>query len=161
MNDRGPILFVCTGNTCRSPLAERLAVATLAAQGIDLPVASAGISASDDEMASAAAQVVAGEGGLDLRRHRARFLTRPMVLEARLVLTMSERQREFIRVLAPEAMERVHTLRGYATRGESNADVSDPYGGDLHAYRRTRDELRELVERSLLRWVEEAASSRP
>jgi protein-tyrosine-phosphatase len=103
---------------------------------------------------------VGREAGLDLESHRTRLLTRPMVLEARLVLTMSARQLDFIRVLAPEATERMHTLREYATRGVQTADVRDPFGGDLEGYRRTRDELRELVERSLLRWFEEAASPR-
>jgi protein-tyrosine phosphatase len=156
----GPILFVCTGNTCRSPLAAALATQTLARQSAAPPVGSAGLSVVEDEPATSAALTVAREAGLDLESHRTRLLTRPMVLEARLVLTMSARQLDFIRVLAPEAAERVHTLRAYATRGVQTADVRDPFGGELEGYRRTRDELRELVERSLLRWFEEAASPR-
>jgi protein-tyrosine-phosphatase len=159
--DPGPILFVCTGNTCRSPLAAALAGRSVAERGGGPAIESAGLSTlAEDAPASREARTVAQEAGLELESHRTRLLTRPMVLAARLVLTMSARQLDFIRVLAPEGVERVHTLRGYATRGADPADVRDPFGGDLDAYRRTLGELRELVERSLLRWYEEAASPR-
>jgi protein-tyrosine-phosphatase len=156
----GTILFVCTGNTCRSPLAEVLARQALHARGAHAVAASAGVAAVDDAPASPEAREVAREIGLDLDAHRARLLTRPMVLEAALVLVMGERQREFIRVLAPEAMDRVHTLVEYASGGDTTGDVSDPWGGDRSRYRRTRDELKDLVERSLQRWGDRALGRR-
>jgi protein-tyrosine-phosphatase len=73
---------------------------------------------------------------------------------------MGERQRDFIRVLAPEAQERVHALRSYATGGAAAGDVADPYGSDPARYRRTLAELRELVERGLQRWHDGAVERR-
>jgi protein-tyrosine-phosphatase len=139
------------------------AVARRMAEELQLPVMarSAGVAAHDDAPATPQAIAAAGEAGLDLGRHEARLLTRPMVLEAALVLTMDEAQRAFIRVLAPEAMERVHVLRDYATRGAETGGVPDPVGGDLARYRRALGELRGLVEQSLQRWVEDAESRRP
>jgi protein-tyrosine phosphatase len=154
------ILFVCTGNTCRSPLAAVAARRLLETRAWDAVVESAGIAALEDAPASDAARAVARETGLDLENHRARLLTAPMVRAADLVLVMSGRQLAFLRVLAPEAVGRVHRLRDYATRGEAPGDVTDPYGGDVGAYRRTFSELRELVERSLQRWHEQAPPKR-
>ncbi len=151
------VLFVCAGNTCRSPLAAALAARELARIGRPATAASAGIQAVDDAPATDASIQVAAEIGLDLRAHQARLLTRPMVLDADRVFVMDERQRAFIRVLAPEALERVHVLREYATAGADRRSVADPFGGDLVAYRRTRDELEDLVRRSLERWSHETA----
>jgi len=150
-------LFVCTGNTCRSPLAAALATAEAAARGIELESASAGIAAVDDAPASEGALRVAAESGLDLASHRARLLTRPLALAAARLFVMDERQRAFLRVLAPEAMDRVHVLRAYATHEADVRGVQDPFGGDVAAYRRARDDLRGLVERCLERWSAETA----
>jgi protein-tyrosine phosphatase len=138
-------------------LARRLAIR----QHLPFEAASAGVAARDDAPATAQAVAVGREAGLDLGPHRARLLTRPMVLEAALVLTMEDAQRDFIRVLAPEALDRVHVLRAYATRGTEHGAVADPIGGDLPRYRRALQELGRLVEQSLQRWVEDAESRRP
>jgi protein-tyrosine phosphatase len=151
------LLFVCTGNTCRSPLAAALAAREATRLGMTAAITSAGIQAADDAPASEGSIQVAAEIGLDLRSHQAQLLTRPMVLEADTVFVMDERQRAFIHVLAPEAESRVHVLRDYATRGADRLGVADPFGGDITAYRRTRDELEGLVRRSLERLHTEAA----
>jgi protein-tyrosine-phosphatase len=150
------VLFVCAGNTCRSPLAEALARQWAGERGLRAGFESAGVSAAEDAPASAEAIAVGREAGLDLEAHRARLLTRPMVLAARLVLVMGRLQAEFIAVLAPEARARVHGLRAYATRGAATEDVADPFGGDRARYRRTLEEMRPLVERALQRFDQEA-----
>ena len=154
------ILFVCTGNTCRSALAAAVAGQRLQELGLPWVAASAGVAAHEDSPASDTAIAVARQAGLDLSQHRARLVTRQMVLQAVLLLALVESQRRFIRRLAPEVRERVHGLRAYATRGAEHGEVADPIGGDAARYRRTLEEIRALVDESLQRWSEEVRGRR-
>ena len=136
------ILFVCTGNTCRSPTAEALLRRALADRGVSgVTVGSAGTGAWDGSAASEGAYLVGLEHGVDLSSHRARLLTRDLIRSADLILTMSAQQRA--RVEAMGAGDKAHELTGYAGVA---GDVNDPYGSDLDAYRRTYAELQRLTE---------------
>ena len=152
------ILFVCTGNTCRSPLAEVLAARRLEVEGASVRARSAGTEAWDGAPASALGQQVAAEVGLDLTAHRARRVTREMLAGAALVLAMTPAHVEALRRLSPATAAQVHGLRDYAEGVARGAAVIDPIGGDLEAYRRTLQELQVLVESSVERFLAEAAS---
>ena len=139
------IVFVCTGNTCRSPLAEALMRRALDARGHgEIEVSSAGIGAWDGAPASEGSLLVGLEHGLDLSRHRARLLTRELARSADLVLAMSGQQRD--RAAALGAGDRAHTLGEFAGGSGAGADVPDPFGADLDAYRVTFRQLETLVD---------------
>jgi protein-tyrosine-phosphatase len=138
------ILLVCTGNTCRSPIAEGLLREALAARGIDqVTVASAGTGAWEGAPVSEGAYLVGLEHGLDLSVHCARLLTRELVREADLVLTMSGHHLARVAELGGE--HKVHLLGAYAGRDPGRLEVTDPFGGDLAGYRTTFGELQELI----------------
>src|SRR2546426_12389755 len=96
------VLFVCTGNICRSPLAASLLERALKERGIEATVTSAGTGAWDGAPASEGAYLVALERGLDLSNHRARLLTRELVEEADLILTMARHHRARVDELGGE-----------------------------------------------------------
>jgi protein arginine phosphatase len=149
------ILFVCTGNICRSPLAAALlqrALAERGAQGID--VSSAGTGAWDGAPVSEGAYLVGLEQGLDLSAHRARLLTHDLVEHSDVILTMARHHRARVDELGGAG--HVFVLGEYAGRTGDGAEVSDPFGGDLNVYRDTCVELAALVATAVDRIVTEA-----
>lgn len=134
------LLFVCTGNTCRSPLAEAIGRREAIDRGLlDVDVESAGTSAWDGAPASDGSLLVAMERHLDLSNHQARQLTAELVRDADLILAMGAQHLERVHALGGEA--KAALLTTYAYEGQDDAQVSDPFGGDLATYRATADEL--------------------
>ena len=134
------ILFVCTGNTCRSPLAEGITRALVAERDLaGVLVRSAGTNANDGSPASDGSLLVALEQGIDLNGHRAQMLTPELVHWSDLILVMGAHHRDRAETLGGEG--KTHLLTSYASRGENARPVADPFGGDLPVYRATFDEL--------------------
>lgn len=138
------ILFVCTGNTCRSPLAEAFARRLFAGAGrADVEFASAGTQAWDGGPATDEALLVGLERNLDLTVHRSRRVTPGIIAASDLILVMSHGHLEHVKDIDPDA--NVHLLAGYASNNDYGRTIQDPFGGDLSAYRETADDLeREL-----------------
>jgi len=153
------ILLVCTGNTCRSPLAEALLRTKLAERGVDaVEVSSAGTGAWDGAPASEGAYLVALEHGLDLSAHRARLLNRELAASADLILTMARHHRARVEQLG--ATGKAHLLGEYAGRTGPAAEVRDPFGGDLQGYRETYEELDQLLDAVVVRLERERSGDR-
>ncbi len=144
------VLFVCTGNICRSPMAAAIARRLLDRRGRpDVEVASAGTAAWDGAPASEGAYLVALEHDLDLSAHRARQLTSDLGAGADLVLGMSPHHVDRAAALGGDGKS--HLLGEYAGRAAGEAQVDDPFGGDLEEYRATFDRLEALLSEAVAR----------
>ena len=126
------ILFVCTGNTCRSPMAEYLCRHTLEKAGkADISCSSAGLFANTGEGISTNARLVLSELGIDASAHKARQLTQQM-LDADRIYVMSDSHKALLQQAFEVQAGKVQVLR---------PPVSDPFGGDVACYRACRDQL--------------------
>ncbi|HEY3321606.1 MAG TPA: L-threonylcarbamoyladenylate synthase [Planctomycetota bacterium] len=136
---RPTLLFVCTGNTCRSPMAAGFCQLELAEahKGESLPyrILSAGTAARPGAMPDKMAVAVMRETGVDISRHRGRCLTPGLIDTADWVFTMTAGHRSSILALMPSSTDRVQML---STRNE---DIPDPVSSTLELYRRVRDRI--------------------
>lgn len=158
------ILFVCTGNTCRSPMAAALLAKAAAESGLRIEVLSAGTGAAEYQPATPEALGAMRDLDIDLSAHRSRRLSADLVAAADLILTMTAAQRATVRLLAPEAAGKVFTLLDFAGTGtghpgqevtvsQSNpsqsspveCDIPDPIGQPLEHYRRCAAILQDAV----------------
>lgn len=146
------ILFVCTGNTCRSPMAEALFRQMLATRvgctPEELPdrgyfVSSAGIAAGYGSAASPESVELVAERGMDLSSHESQPLTERLLYHADFVYTMTRGHRDAILSRKPDMTDRVHVL------APDGRDVPDPIGGGMAEYVRCREAVEEYLQHRL------------
>lgn len=141
------VLFVCTGNTCRSSMAEILFKEILKREKLDdkVKVKSSGTSVYSSLPASDNAIEAVRELGLDLTGHRSQKVNIELLREADLILTMTRAHKNHILNIIPDARDKVFTLVEYAIDGKEQ-DILDPFGYDLETYKKCRDEIMKYLE---------------
>ena len=148
------ILFVCTGNVCRSPMAEALTRRALGRQQ-GIRVVSAGVGAMDGQPPSSNAIRVMEELGIEISQIRSRLLTAELVREATLIFGMTRGHVDAIILLYPQAAEKTFLLREFDDTLEPyEKDIPDPIGGSYEVYRNCRDQIEQGIA-SLLRFVDQ------
>lgn len=142
------ILFVCSGNTCRSPMAQALFTDHVKNTGKNRqesqPIAkSAGLRALDGSPASPAAVKVMTEMGLNISNHRSRRLNTELVEWADVILTMQESHRREVMEKYNVPAQKVYTLAAFSR--DSAGDILDPFGFEIETYRQCARQINSMI----------------
>lgn len=147
----GSMLFICTGNSCRSVMAEAIIRKRLYELGKDsINVRSAGVRALSGLPPSDETIKVIKEEGVDVSDFRTKNVTTDMIREADLILTMEAMHKDEILSLVPEAKSKTYLLKEYKNPSKINSggfNVRDPIGKPIEEYRIIRDEIKNEIER--------------
>lgn len=142
------VLFICTGNTCRSPMAAYYFRRCLESQGIrDVDVRSAGVMTITGLLASNEAVQVMDDVEVDLRRHRSTQLTPELIRKADIIFAMSPFHRQMAIRISEDAKNKTYLFKEFTRSDMKNVQIADPMGGTLEVFKKCFKEIKSACDK--------------
>lgn len=141
------IMFVCTGNICRSAMADKMLAKKVEEENLDIEVYSSGTFAENGDYPTSEAIEVMEEYGVDLRTHRATNIRKSNIEEMDLILCATTNHKNMVLQLYPNLAGQVYTMKEYVGETADGIDISDPWGYDLAVYRKCATEIEKIIQK--------------
>lgn len=140
-------MFICTGNICRSAMADGLMKKLVMDNNKDIVVYSCGIYAEDGDMATYNAIEAIKEYGVDLREHRATNINNSQIEDMDIILCATTSHKNTVIRMYPELKDKVYTMKEYADFDKNDLDIPDPWGYDIETYRFCASTINKCLEK--------------
>ncbi len=155
------VVFICTGNICRSPMAEGILKHRWGHSGkADLGVTSMGIGGMENEPASNPARQICLQNGIDISHHRSRSLKAAELAAADIILTMERFQKKHIQLFFPLCLEKMGLLGAWPGEDTRKSDIGDPIGCPIKVYARVFAKIEHHIDR-IMPTLQLMAAGRP
>ena len=141
------IMFICTGNICRSAMAQWMLKKKAKEQNKDIEVYSCGIEAGNGWTPTDEAVEVMKEYGIDLSKHRATNIRSSNIEDMDVILCATRAHKGAVIYMYPELKEKVYTMKEYAGFGKNDLDIEDPWGYGIDVYRNCAKEIEECIDK--------------
>jgi len=141
------IMFVCTGNICRSAMADKMLAKRVKEENLNIEVYSSGTFAENGDYPTVEAIEAMEEYGVDLKQHRATNIRRSNIEEMDLILCATTTHKNMVLQLYPNLAGQVYTMKEYVGDTQNGIDISDPWGYDLAVYRKCAAEIEKIIKK--------------
>lgn len=149
------IMFICTGNICRSAMAHWLLKKKLEERNIkNVEVYSSGIYALDGDLSTDEAIEVMEEYGVDLKKHRATKVQNSNIKDMDIILCMTLSHKRDLIYMYPELKEKIYTLKEYVKDEKNGVEIRDPWGYDIVTYRFCASEIDACLDKLILNHID-------
>ena len=143
------IMFICTGNICRSAMAEWLLKKRIKEEDIKVEVYSCGVYAENGDIPTYEGLYVMKEYGIDMSSHRATNIRNSNIEDMDVILCATKRHKDVVIYMYPELKDKVYTMKEYAGFNKNDLDIQDPWGYGLDVYKKCIKEIEECIENYL------------
>lgn len=141
------IMFICTGNICRSAMAHKMLEKKAKEENKDIEVYSCGVFAEDGDVPTYEGIDVMKEYGIDLSKHRATNIRNSNIKDMDVILCATSSHKNNVISMYPELKEKVYTMKEYAGYDKKDIDIKDPWGYGIATYRMCAAEIEDCIDK--------------